>query len=60
MRVIHYSNSDGSKEGVFFTEDFEMDARDAIPPNCVLCNDFAINDKFPSSFPMEYNLEKTY
>lgn len=59
MRVIHYSNQDGSKEGVFFTEDTDVNAEDILPPGCKVHNDFAFDgDDFPSDFPLDYNLEK--
>ena len=59
MRVIHYSNKDGSKEGVFFTEDTDVNAEDILPPGCTVDNDFTIDgDEFPSGFPLDYNLEK--
>lgn len=58
MRIIHYSNSDGSREGVYFTEDKEMDAADAIPPDFELVSDFEIDGDFPSTFPVENGFEK--
>ena len=58
IRCIHYSNKSGSREGVYFTDDFEMDAKDVIPPDCTLSEDFTINDDFPGGFPLYYNLEK--
>ncbi len=57
-RCIVYSNENGSREGVYFTTDLEMDASFCIPPNCTLSNDFTITDDFPDTFPMDYNLEK--
>lgn len=58
LRCIHYSNFDGSIEGVFFTDDFSMDAADCIPPNCSLDNEFKLEKSdFPNTFPFDYNLE---
>lgn len=59
MRVIHYSSQDGTKEGVFFTEDTDLKSEEVLPPRCKVVNDFTIDgDDFPSDFPLEYNLEK--
>ena len=58
MRLIHYSNDSGSKEGIFLTDDTEMDASEACPPGCTVINDCTINDRLPSTLPLEYNLEK--
>lgn len=58
IRIIHYSNDNGSKEGVFFTDDMGMDAIEACPPDCTVVSDTDFNFELPSSFPLEYNLEK--
>ena len=59
IRCIQYSNQDGSREGVYFTEDLEISADEVIPPGCELVNDFQIeSDDFPGDFPLEYNLER--
>lgn len=58
MRIIHYSNNSGSKEGIYVTEDLKMDASDVCPPGCTVSNDFMVDDEFPSGFPLEYNLER--
>ena len=58
IRIIHYSNESGSHEGVFFTEDLEMDAEDVLPPNCTISSDTKLDIELPSSFPMEYNLTR--
>lgn len=58
MRCIYYCNESGSREGVYFTEDTEMDANDVCPPDCTVSEDFDTDDGFPSSFPLEYNMEK--
>lgn len=58
VRCITYSTKDGSKEGVFFTEDLEMPYTDCIPYDCTLDSDFTIDCDFDAGFPMEYNLER--
>lgn len=59
MRLIIYSTLNGSREGVYFTEDFEMDANEILPPNCIIDSDIEIDgNDFPSSFPLNYNLER--
>ena len=58
MRVIHYSNHDGTIEGVYFTEELDMNAEDVLPPNCQVDNDFEVDDEFPSTFPLGFNLER--
>jgi hypothetical protein len=58
IRCIVYSNESGSREGVYFTEDIDLDARDCIPSDCTIDHDFMISDIFPSSFPFDYNLER--
>ena len=58
MRCIHYANNNNGREGVYFTEDFDMDAQDVVPPNCEIINDFNTDDDFPATFPTETNLEK--
>jgi hypothetical protein len=57
-RCIVYSSKDGSREGVYFTEDLKISVDDCIPPGCSVDHDFIISDPFPSAFPMEYNLER--
>ena len=57
-RLIHYSNDSGSKEGVYFTEDTELNASSVVPPGCTITNDVILDEEFPSTFPMDYNLEK--
>lgn len=59
MRCITYSNDDGSREGAYFTDDTDTPATEFIPYGCTLAEDFDTDDGFPSSFPLDYNLEKT-
>lgn len=58
MRCIVYSNQSGSKEGVYFTEDTEIDPAEIIPPDCTLAYDFDTENGFPGGFPLDYNLER--
>jgi hypothetical protein len=58
VRCIHYANESGSREGVYFTEDTDMDAQDVIPPGCTLNKDFEIDDDLPGDFPLDTALEK--
>lgn len=60
MRCIHYANDNGSVEGVYFTEDTDMDAGDVLSrPDCKVINDFHFDDgDFPGNFPTDTNLEK--
>jgi hypothetical protein len=58
VRIIHYSNADGSREGVAFTEDEETKAKDFVPPGCKLVSDTSHDIDLPSSFPSEHTFEK--
>lgn len=59
IRVICYSSENGALEGVFFTQDYEKDAEDVLPPNCTVDSDSSFDGSdFPISFPLEYNLER--
>lgn len=60
IRCIVYSTANGSKEGVYFTDDLEMDATDCIPFDCTLSEDFKIDEDFPAGFPLNYNLERAF
>lgn len=61
MRLIVYSTLDGSREGVFFTEDLDSAAGDFCPVGCQVDHDTIIDGTdFPSGFPLEYNLERTF
>ena len=58
IRVITASNQDGSREEVFFTEDFDILAED-----CFLMDGMTIDideqiDDMPSCFPTEYVLKR--
>lgn len=57
IRCIQYSTKNGDREGVYFTDDLEMDANDVIPYGCTLSDDFTI-DYLPTGFPLNYNLER--
>lgn len=58
IRIIHYSNETGSREGVTFTEDMEADASEYVPYGCVLVSDTKAVVKLPATFPTEHQLEK--
>lgn len=59
IRIIHYSTISGNLEGVYFTEDLELDAEDVLPPHCTIDSDVEIDViNFPSGFPLDYNLER--
>ena len=55
-RIIHFTNENGSKEGVYFTDDMNTPAEDFIPPFCELGSDTTIDDDMPNHFPMNYTL----
>ena len=56
-RLIHYSGPNG-REGVTFTEDLDADVNDFIPVGCKLETDTELDIELPSTFPMDYQLEK--
>jgi hypothetical protein len=59
IRIIRYSNENGSREGVYFTEDFELLADDVIPFGCELDSDTVIEVyNWDGCFPMDYHLER--
>ena len=61
IRIIRYSSENGSSEGVFFTEEFDLDAEDVIPHGCTLDSDRRIHvTDWETCFPMDYNLERWY
>jgi len=60
MRMIYYSNPTTNMEGVFFTEDSDMDAKDALPPNCKVEADIEVDGDFPGTFPTDMNFEHKY
>lgn len=47
MRIIHYIDPSGSREGIYLTEDNNLDAREVLPPNCEVINDFDPYDGWP-------------
>jgi hypothetical protein len=58
MRCIWYTNPSG-KEGVYFTEEDDVDASEVIPTDCKVEGDFDPEmDGFPSNFPFDTILEK--
>jgi hypothetical protein len=58
IRLITWSNGDGSKEGVIFTEEFETDVADFIPFDCVVDFDGIIEADLPSGFPLNSTLDR--
>lgn len=63
IRIIHYSNESGSREGVYFTIDLDKAADEIIPHGCTLDSDTETSSddgEFPSSFPFDYHLIKTH
>lgn len=57
--IIFRDSGKGNREGVVFTEDFEVDANDHVPYGCTLYADVKIDvSGWPSGFPMEHTLEK--
>ncbi|MES2287348.1 MAG: hypothetical protein V4547_16770 [Bacteroidota bacterium] len=59
IRCIHYSNENGSKEGVIFTADMDAEPNEFIPHGCTLDSETEMDESdFPSAFPFEYNLER--
>jgi len=61
VRCILFSNENGSREGVIFTEDMDTITQDFIPPGCKLDGE----SEFPisylpnsTSFPLDYILWK--
>lgn len=58
VRIIYYSSPGGTIEGVYFTEDFEMDATDVLPHNCTVDGDFITDGEYPNAFPLDYNMER--
>jgi hypothetical protein len=58
IRVIRYSNENGSREGVYFTEDFDLLVDDITPIGCEVDDDTIIEVyNWLPLFPMDYNLE---
>jgi hypothetical protein len=57
MRIIHYSNESGSREGLAFTETND-DADDFVPYGCELISDIYLDIDLPTSFPSETTFEK--
>ena len=57
-RIIHYGNENGSIEGVHFTEDKSLDVKTILPKGCKVENDITLDEDMPSTFPMDYYLEK--
>lgn len=60
IRIIHYSNDSGSREGVTFTEDLAAEVGDFIPHGCTLVTDTEEDIDLPTSFPLETQLEKIF
>jgi hypothetical protein len=57
IRVIKYSTKNGSTEGVYFTEDFEILAEDIVPFENTLDSDLVIETtKWDTCFPFDYHL----
>jgi hypothetical protein len=57
IRIIHFSNESGSKEAVYFTDDFVTPATEFVRPGYTLDKDVTIEaSNWPSTFPMNYCL----
>lgn len=60
IRIIRYSNENGNREGVYFTEDMNLDVHDVVPGGCNhIVETFVQVDVWDFAFPMDYNLERT-
>lgn len=54
VRCILFSNDNGSKEGVIFTEDMETETADFIPPSCTLDGESELPlNTLPDCFPLD-------
>jgi hypothetical protein len=61
IRVIRYIGEfENDIEGVYFTEDLEMNANDVVDYECKLVSDDIIECEMPSCFPMDWNLIKRF
>lgn len=61
IRIIHYAGeNNSSREGVYFTEDFDTDTEDFIPHGCKLVSDTEEELDLPSLFPLERQLESVF
>ena len=58
IRVIVASNDNGSKEEVYFTEDFEAEASDFFYMGDMTITIDDKIDELPSCFPMDYVLRR--
>lgn len=59
IRIIRYSSENGNREGVFFTEDMELNSKQVIPYGCSIDSDTVITaSNWDTCFPMDYNLER--
>ena len=55
-RIIHFSNENGSREGVFITDDLKTSAEDFVPFGTDLQSDETYEEEMPSGFPINYAL----
>lgn len=61
VRCILFSNENGSKEGVIFTDDMDAPATDFIPPDCTLSGETELHENdLPTAFPLNYTLMRTF
>lgn len=60
IKCITFGNDNGSKEGVYFTADLDIDVNDIIPEGCSLNGESLLDeDELPMAFPLEYLLMRS-
>ncbi len=55
-RIIHFSNENGSREGVLITDNLETSVEDLIPLGTDFQSDETYEEEMPSAFPLNYAL----
>lgn len=59
IRIVNYSSPNGTREGVYFTENLEIEATDFVPAGFDLDADTLTEvEHWPDLFPMDYNLDR--
>ena len=56
IRILHFSNENGSREGIFITEDLTTPPEEFVPFGTELQSDENYEEEMPGGFPLGHVL----